>query len=197
LWQRRLVAAVAAACCGGGGGLLRQWRWLVAAVAAACWGGGVHVGCCCGGAATIVVVVAAVAADCWGAAALRRRPIVAVQVYKTINPCWSAIMFTGVIVMKGEFIIVSYRLILYVFSKDLLITIGECLSVAAVVAAAVAMLVAVVVAWRSFGRRVVVVGCWCCGGGIGCGLILRQWLRLRLVTAAMACYCGNGLLRWQ
>jgi hypothetical protein len=46
------------------------------------------------------------------------------------------------------------------FLNDLLITKGECLSVAAVVAAAVAMLVAVVAAWPSRSRHVVIVGCW-------------------------------------
>jgi hypothetical protein len=68
--------------------------------------------------------------------------------------------FAGAIDRKGEFIVVSYRLILHDFSNDLLITKGECLSVAAVVAAVVAMLVAVVAAWRSRGRHVVIIGCW-------------------------------------
>jgi hypothetical protein len=69
-------------------------------------------------------------------------------------------MFPGVIVMKGEFTVMSYRLMPYDFSNDLLIRKVECLTFAAVVAAAVAMLVAVVVAWCSHGRHVVVVGCW-------------------------------------
>jgi hypothetical protein len=55
-------------------------------------------------------------------------------------------MFAGAIVTKGEFIVVSYRLMLRVFSNNFLITKGECLSVVAVVLAAVLMLVAVVAA---------------------------------------------------
>jgi hypothetical protein len=96
--------------------------------------------------------------------------------FKTINLFWTAIMFASAIVTKGEFIVVSYRLMLHDFSNDLHITRLECLLVVAVVLAAMAMLAAVVVAWRSRGRgrRVVVVGCWCCGGGVDCGLLRRQ-----------------------
>jgi hypothetical protein len=128
---------------------------------------------------------------------------------KTINRFWSAITFACVIVMTGEFIVVSYRLKLCDFSKDLLIRKGECLSVVAVVAAAVAMLVAVVVALPSVGRRVVVVGCDCgllrrqCLVTVAVAMPLllpllawqwRQWVggAACLVTAAMSCYGGSG-----
>jgi hypothetical protein len=82
----------------------------------------------------------------------------------TINRCWSVTTFAGVIVTKGEFIVVSCRLMLHDVSNDLHITRRECLLVVAVVAVAVAMLAAVVaaavamlaatvvVAWRSGGQ---------------------------------------------
>jgi hypothetical protein len=109
-----------------------------------------------------------------------------VQLLKTID--WS-----GVIVMKGEFLVMSYRLMLYDFSNDWHITRRECLFVVAV--AVVSAATSAMVAWCSRGFRVVVVGhCWCCGG-VDCGL-----LRRRIVVAAastVACYGGNDLLRWQ
>jgi hypothetical protein len=52
----------------------------------------------------VLVVVVTAAADCFGG----NGPV---QMWKTINRAWSAILFAGVIVMKGEFIVVSYRLI--------------------------------------------------------------------------------------
>jgi hypothetical protein len=80
--------------------------------------------------AAISVVVVAREACCGGGGP--------VQMYTTINLFWTAYMFAGDNVRKGEFIVVSYRLMLHDFSNNLLITKGECLSVVAVVAATAA-----------------------------------------------------------
>jgi hypothetical protein len=176
--------------------LLLRWRRIVgaaafmlavvAALSADCRGGGVHVGCCyCVGGSLL-----GWPRSCW-LLLLRRRIVCGsddpVQLLKTIN--WS-----GVIVMKGEFLVMSYRLTLYDFSNDWHITRRECLFVVAAVA--VVSAAAVVVAWCSREFRVVVVGrCWCCGG-VDCGGLLR-WRIVVAAASTVACYDGNDLLRWQ
>jgi hypothetical protein len=121
--------------CGGGGHVVVV---VLVVVSGSCCAGDGHVfRCYCCMAAAIILAVEVVP---------RRRLVCGwggpVQMYKTINLFWSAILFAGDIAMKdefmkGEFIVVSYRrLMLHDFSNNLLITKVECLSVAAVVAAA-------------------------------------------------------------
>jgi hypothetical protein len=86
---------------------------VVIVAAAACWVGNGHLCCCWGDGG---------GEDCCGGDGL-------VHTFNTINRFWSTIMLTGVIVMKGEFIVVSRSLMLYDFSNDLHITKGECMSV--------------------------------------------------------------------
>jgi hypothetical protein len=117
-------------------------------------------------AAFMLVVVVAAAADCCGGDS-------PVQLLKTIN--WS-----GVIVTKGEFIVVSYRLMLHDFSNDLL---SRKVSVCQ-------LLLLLLRPWWP---------CWwlllrldaATGGGVDCGLLRRQWLVLQLLCRCYCC-CWRG-----
>jgi hypothetical protein len=103
---RRIVVAVAMS------SLLLWLLWLCALAGSCCAGDGYVVRCYCGEAAAIIMTVGLVVAAAACRACCGSRPI---QMYKTINLFWTAIMFAGAIVRKSEFIVVSYRLMLHDF----------------------------------------------------------------------------------
>jgi hypothetical protein len=92
--------------------------------------------------------------------------------------------------MKGEFIVLSYRLMPYDFSNDLLITKGECLTVARCLVAGVVVAASTAAAMTCYGGSghavaVAVVGvavATACCGGDGHGV----------VVVAEACCGGSG-----